>query len=588
MDTAAFLRTRNKDSLARVRMLAFLLLVVMSAAAACPAKRDAPATAASAPAGTFARQPAGKRVALLYTASVQGYVEPCGCTADPLGGTARLAAAVAAARQAYGERVVFLDGGDLLFERSDDTAAADACQAEARADLLVASYARAGLAATVLGPLDDVRGPSFRDARLAKHKVTSLGVNPPRALVDGAPASAGVLKQLGPAQLGLTAFRVDAPADLDTARALLVAEVARLRREGADAVVVVAQATLAITRRVVADVQGIDVVIQGRAPGEVPVAAERLSLPSGEPGALIVASGQQAQHLGVLEFVLDARTDGQALELDDRTQQRQRRTQLLALRIAELTKQVDAVPAGPRAQFLRERLAAAQGELAAANDVDAEAPLLVPHVRARSLPLPRGFPEEPAALAALDAYSAQIPGLVATCEASLTCPEPAAGARTFLGADACKACHASAHSFWASQSVQLPAKDKHGKAIVRSSAHARAWDTLVADNKESDRSCVACHSVGFAAPGGACKTSDVVKRGLQGVQCESCHGAGSTHAASANKNDIVGAPSEAQCRACHHVPHIPTTASFVFSEQLKKITGPGHGAPVVAPAGRAP
>lgn len=573
-----------------MRTLAFTLLVALSCAAACPSKQDAPATSlvASAPsvprapslAPLFTVQPAGKRVVVLYTASVQGYVEPCGCTAEPLGGVARLAAAVAAAQEAYGARVLFVDGGDLLFERPDDTAAADACQAEARADLLVSSYARAGLAGTVLGPLDDVRGPMFRDARLARHQVPSLGVNPPRALLAGAPAAAGVLRELGPAKVGITAFRVDGPADFDGAHAGLSAEVARLRGAGADAVIVIAQAPLAITRKLIGDIEGIDVVIQGRAPGEVPVAAEQLTLPSGRPGAVLVASGQQAQQLGVLELVLDGRSDGQALTLDDRRAQREGRAKVLGVRIDELGKQLALTPDGPRQQFLAQRLAAAQAELAAVDGVDAGAPLAGPYVVARSVPLPRGFPEEPTALAALAGYTASVPQLVATCEASLTCPEPAPGSKTFVGAEACKACHAPAHAFWSSQVVRLPAKDKDGRAIVRMSGHARAWDTLVADDKDSDRSCVGCHSVGFAEAGGACKTSDIVSRGLQGVQCESCHGPGSVHAASARKIDIVRAPEEAQCRACHRVPHIATTESFVFSERLRLVTGPGHGAPL--------
>jgi hypothetical protein len=123
---------------------------------------------------SFSTAPAGKRLLLLTTANVQGYVEPCGCTGDPLGGVARLAAVISDARAAYGERVLFVDGGNLLFEKPDDNAAVDRCQAEARTELLVSTYARLGLAATARGPLDDVRGAAFYDDVLARHHVTSL------------------------------------------------------------------------------------------------------------------------------------------------------------------------------------------------------------------------------------------------------------------------------------------------------------------------------------------------------------------------------------------------------------------------------
>lgn len=112
-------------------------------------------------------------IALVYTASVQGYVEPCGCTGDPLGGVARYAALVADARAAYRD-VVVVDAGDLLFEKATDNAEVDRCQAEARTDVLVSTYARIGVVATTRGPLDDVRGAGFRDALLQKHKLTSV------------------------------------------------------------------------------------------------------------------------------------------------------------------------------------------------------------------------------------------------------------------------------------------------------------------------------------------------------------------------------------------------------------------------------
>ena len=102
-------------------------------------------------------------------------------------------------------------------------------------------------------------------------------------------------------------------------------------------------------------------------------------------------------------------------------------------------------------------------------------------------------------------------------------------------------------------------------------------DTLVVDGKDKDRSCVGCHSVGFGEPGGPCKTSDVARLGLGGVQCESCHGPGSKHAATSDPRDLVRVPDEALCRSCHHVPHIPTTDSFVMRERLRRILGKGHG-----------
>lgn len=573
---------------------AALVALLLSVGAACPRKDDAQPTTSTTPSTTppsaeegeaekekrspprppFEKQPAGKRVALLYTASVEGYVAPCGCTADPLGGIARLAATVDAAREAYGERVVFVDAGDLLFEKPDDNRPADVCQAEARVELLLGTYARKGLAATALGPLDDVRGAEWRDQRMKAHGLVTVGVpDAGRPLTSGAVHERGRVVQAGEVQLGVTGFRVDDEKRVKAARDALEKEVARLYAEGADAVVALAQAPRALVPSIVDGISGLDVVVQGREPGELPRAPEKL----GE-GTYWVAAAAQAQHLGIVELVLDGREEKAPLVLDDRAGAAARRLALLDERIAQYEKQVRETPPGERRDFVASRLERAKAERVelASGALDGPPPS-GPHLRPTALPLPRGYPEEPAAKQALDAYEAAIPTLVSRCEENLECPPAPEGAPTYVGVEACFQCHRAAVQFWQQAAVELPGKDKDGNEIMRKLSHATAWDTLVHEGKERDRSCVGCHSVGFGEPGGYCKTSEVGF--LQNVQCESCHGPASLHVENAgDPNQLVRrGVSENVCRTCHQVPHIPTTESFVFEDKLRHVLGEGHG-----------
>lgn len=545
-----------------------------SSAGPSAAASEEPAKPAPAPKPPFKAQPEGKRVALLYTASVEGYVAPCGCTADPLGGVARLAATVDAAREAYGERVVFVDAGDLLFEKPDDNLPADACQAEGRVELLLGTYARKGLVATTLGPLDDARGAKWRDERMKAHGIVTVGVpDAGRKMTKGARHVPGVLVNAGGVKVGVTGFRVDDEKRVKAAHAALAREVSRLYSEGADAVVALAQAPRALVPGIVKGISGLDVVVQGRDPGELPRAPEDLG-----GGTFWVAAAAQAQHLGVVELVLDGREEKAPLVLDDRIGAAQRRAHLLEERIEQYEKQVAETEPGPRRDFVADRLARAKAERDSlvAGALEGAAPTGA-HLRPTALPLPRGYPEEAVAKAALDAYQARIPELVSTCEAALECAPAPEGAPTYVGVEACFDCHRQQVQFWQKQMVEAPGKDEDGNAIVRKLSHASAWDTLVHEGKDKDRSCVGCHSVGFNEPGGYCKTSDVDFR--RNVQCESCHGPASLHVA------LAGDPSklvrqnvdESVCRNCHQVPHIPTTDSFVFEDKLKHILGPGHG-----------
>jgi hypothetical protein len=518
----------------------------------------------------FDKAPPGKRIALLWTASLEGYVEPCGCTGDPLGGVARLAAAVEGAQQAYGkDRVLFVDGGDMLFEHATDNSPVDACQAKAKNELLTSTLAQLRLQATVDGPLDDVRGDEWRNDLLSKH---GLNADVNVRVTSKAPAIAREI----PADNGrvvVTGFRAEAQSDIDVVKRDLLRSVLPHCLDAPcgdkrDVVVVIAQSPRETTKKIVGDVPGIDVVIQGRSPGEVPAPPEKL--PS---GAVLVAAGQQGQYLGVVEINLEGREPNKPLTLDDSAAKADAQKKELEVRIHELEKQVDD---SPRGQFLKAKLDAAKTELASISSTTS-ADLPPSTMRVRAIPLPRGFAEDPDVAAQLAAYQKSIPSLVASCEQNVTCPKPKDGAPGYVGAEACKQCHSRQYDFWQHALVSLPGKDKQGRDITRTEGHVHAWQTLVVDGKERDRECVACHSVGFDQPGGPCKTSDVVDKKLDGVQCESCHGPGGNHVKTQDPSDIRGQPDETLCRSCHHVPHIPTTASFVFTDRLKLILGPGHG-----------
>ncbi|MEI6790314.1 MAG: multiheme c-type cytochrome [Myxococcaceae bacterium] len=84
---------------------------------------------------------------LLFTTRMQGYVEPCGCTSDPLGGLSRLATLV---KQYPG--ATFVDAGDLLFDPRQN----NSCVDKDKIALLLGTLKNLGLQGTVLGSSDDL------------------------------------------------------------------------------------------------------------------------------------------------------------------------------------------------------------------------------------------------------------------------------------------------------------------------------------------------------------------------------------------------------------------------------------------------
>jgi len=115
----------------------------------------------------------------------------------------------------------------------------------------------------------------------------------------------------------------------------------------------------------------------------------------------------------------------------------------------------------------------------------------------------------------------------------------------FVGTEICQRCHVPEYQQWLSTS------------------HAKAWQTLVDNKKESTPDCVPCHVVGYQQPGGFRTADDAGKLG--NVQCENCHGMGTQHEAMPTQPQKV---TEATCRTCHNATTSPTFDFAVYQPHI--------------------
>ena len=134
-------------------------------------------------------------------------------------------------------------------------------------------------------------------------------------------------------------------------------------------------------------------------------------------------------------------------------------------------------------------------------------------------------------------------------------PPAAHGEARYLGIDECETCHPAAVKFW------------------KTTVHAKAWQELVAVNKQWSYDCISCHVTGYGKAGGSAM-AHVDK--LSDVQCEVCHGPGSLHAGRPKLVKIpVASPGKELCLGCHTREHSDT---FQYEAYLRDILGPAHGA----------
>lgn len=117
----------------------------------------------------------------------------------------------------------------------------------------------------------------------------------------------------------------------------------------------------------------------------------------------------------------------------------------------------------------------------------------------------------------------------------------------YLGIEICARCHAET------------------VADFMLTPHFRAFTRLVDTGEEANPSCLACHTVGYNRFSGYDpKAEQKGSIDLRGVQCEACHGPGTTHV----RDGTYSRRAVDSCRACHTPEQDP---DFDLAEDLKKV-----------------
>ena len=132
----------------------------------------------------------------------------------------------------------------------------------------------------------------------------------------------------------------------------------------------------------------------------------------------------------------------------------------------------------------------------------------------------------------------------------------------FVGAEGCKSCHTGA------ENVNVYEKWQKSK-------HAGAFELLKKKGQEKNPKCIYCHTTGYQEGGYKPGSANASK--FEGIQCESCHGAGSEYieidhmdTGKAVEHGLI-IPMESLCIKCHN-KDCPSFKGFNFKTYFNKIT----------------
>jgi hypothetical protein len=537
------------------RTLGLLLLLALAGAcgAALSCRRAAAPQAAAVPKTPSVR---------LYVAStLAGALEPCGCRKDMLGGVDHAAALIAKGKHEAPDSLV-VSAGPLLFLNPE--LAVERRQQELwKAESLAASAKDIALVAWAPGVNDFSAGSADLTALATASGARMLAAN---LKVPGAPITATQIVEVGGYRVGIVGVSDLPPASLpqgttasDLKDALLGAQAA-LKQQGAQVTVALVAAQRGQALRLAETVPGFQVLVVGK-PLDKGEGNDAPTPPVLIGQTLVVQAPNHLQALAVVDlFVRDGELqfkDGSGIEAEEQKLSLQSRSAELQRRIVEWK---------------------AQGNVAAADLAAREADLAKLQAQLNELSQPKEPPlgsffryelrEVNEKLGADERVAGRLSDYYKRVNThnkdAFKDKQPLPvkeGDPSYVGVNACTTCHQSQVAFW------------------QNTRHARAYPTLSNQFKEYNLDCVGCHVTGYERPGGS--TVTFVEE-LKNVQCEECHGPGSTHAATKTKGSIRRTPTPDQCKKCHHAPHVHD--DWAVQDAWPHIIGPGHGLPLNAAA----
>ncbi len=502
-------------------MRCFLTVLALSLSLGCSRGQPRGADGAGAP---------SVRIALVT--DLKGYLEPCGCTSDPLGGIDRLAAQIRALREGPAP-VVFLVAGDTFF----DTATIEPVrvdQASRNAKTLAGILDGLEVAAVLPGRSDRAQPAETLGALKATSDFPWLAMKRDAELLRvkaGGLRLAVVGVRPGADRKAVQPLVASAEADTELTVALVDGSRRDANRIGA--------------------IDGVDLVIQGGLDEDDPVA------PREAGRAWLMHASRQGQGLTVVDVYL--RKPGEAF-VDRSDWSRAERARRLDAQLSNLGDKItaweksgDVDPADLDAQ--RARLAALQKERQA---LDGPAPATDRNaLDATWIPLPKKAPKDPAVEALMRKHDKVVNDANRAAFANLKPPPLGPDDIAYVGSVACSGCHQLAYAWWSTH------------------AHGHAYRTLQERNKEYNLDCVGCHVTGYEQPGGSTVTHNL-DLALVNVGCESCHGPGAKHAKDPEKFGILRDTPESTCLQCHNTQH---SDLFDYEGYTKTLVVPGHGLP---------
>lgn len=471
--------------------------------------------------GTAAPDDGADSLTIFYSSRLEGEIEPCGCPREPLGGLSRRNHVLEQHRTTG--PVVVIDAGSSLDPPRSEPDGRDLGQRRLKAELIVDSFLLGGIDAMAVGGHDWKLGSEWLRTMLSEREAPVLAANlhcdgerpwPASTIVEREGRRIGIV--------GVTLGEVEG------------CEVREPRAALSEAVASLGEVDLrigllpALDQRQVAAVllDGVDLDLVFTATG-MHVGTD----PDEYHDTFVYSAGNRGKQVGVLNIEWTPGAEG--FQPHGRAAVLRRQIERIEGIISTHQHRVSKASDHER-PMLERTLATYEAQLQERREaLDlAESDVRMHRLVNREVELPIAMKVHEPTRKLVDRALEEIRSLESpSMLRGLLHPQRIQDNAHWAGSDTCASCHRVEHAQWAS------------------TAHSRAWHTLVAEKRDMDMACYSCHATAVGQEGGPQSPGEV--RSFRDVQCEACHGPSKAHAENPTAHKPVRNPGPEVCTTCH-------------------------------------
>jgi len=477
------------------------------------------------------------KIALIYTSNIQGFLTPCGCHKNSLGGMSKLVFLIKEINNIFKKKILFIDSGNLIINRDILFQLKNIFFFERYAGTILKILSNINLNGILLGTVDyEFKNIYNLFKILKKYKILVLNIKNEIYYnkKENFLINKSFIYKIKNIAIGIIGLNIKANNIINTKK-ILNKEIFYLYKKGVSFIIVMTQINLDDVYKIIHKIPGIDFIILGK---QYDLKNSRSYK---RKNIIFMSIPAYGQYLGVIEIHLN-----QFKDIFFFNNKKNRLNKLIKQKIfyikEKLRNNMD------NKQLLCDEI----WNVTNKNKEEGKKEYIInKNILIRAIPIDKEIIDDKESKILIKSLNSN----KYFHDLKILNNHIYIDQLYYIGHLYCLSCH---NNFYLYQNTFL-------NSLNNKKYHFNGFKCRNNNNIK----CIKCHSTGWLNPGGF--KSIKKKEKLINIQCEACHGPGNIHIHTMLTKDIQKNINEYKCRICHQLPHIKKLIDFKYMKRILKV-----------------